>query len=414
MFVRKALDYCIYRLGYKIIRRHSFEKLISDSVSLETFLKEQKAKDAERKSYLYGNYQPDPNEIEPINLGGIDEHVSIPPDEINGQHAFSAVFFYERGLAAIAAGNDDLAFAYFARAIALNGWHPARVELRKMAIKYFTIAKMSPEPSILKRLLVRAAEMDSDNLSIRSALEDVIKQEDDKSDLTTQCFIFNDAKRAHQIHSEAYKRALEYVTLGGIVGDVLEFGVLGGWSARIFCELMRELNNFSNIHLFDSFTGLPDYESQIDVSSYEIGGRDIWPDKMRFTDGFLSQFRESHEIHIRKKLSNIIRPERIFVYKGFYADTLKNDLPLKAAIVHIDCDLYQSTCEVLWGLFRMQALQDGCVLLFDDWNCNRANPNYGERRAFQEFLDGQKQFTATTWYSYGFNSMAFILHDVTI
>ncbi|HEX2548427.1 MAG TPA: TylF/MycF/NovP-related O-methyltransferase [Gammaproteobacteria bacterium] len=322
----------------------------------------------------------------------------------------SADFFYKQGMLERANKNNDMAFKYFARAIALNRCEPASKELKKMASECFQAAIRASDTNEIKRLLVRACEMDSANEKMKNYAKKIFN--DDVPDLTKKCFIFYDGDRAQQIHGEAYKRALEFVTLGGIVGDVLEFGVLGGWSARIFCETMRELNNFSNIHLFDSFEGLPEYASQVDLTSYEIGGRKIWQDKMRFPDSFLSQFGEPHEKHIHKKLSEIIRTERIIIHKGFYSDIFKKNLTLKASIVHIDCDLYQSTCEVLWGLYKMEALQDGCVLLFDDWNCNKANPNYGERRAFKEFLKDQRQFTASNWYSYGYNGMAFILHDV--
>jgi hypothetical protein len=59
----------------------------------------------------------------------------------------------------------------------------------------------------------------------------------------------------------------------------------------------------------------------------------------------------------------------------------------------------------------MKAFQDGCVILFDDWNCNRASPNYGERRAFREFMQEQNDFTSSAWFTYGYNGAAFILHD---
>ncbi|MGH8643560.1 MAG: TylF/MycF/NovP-related O-methyltransferase, partial [Gammaproteobacteria bacterium] len=83
------------------------------------------------------------------------------------------------------------------------------------------------------------------------------------------------------------------------------------------------------------------------------------------------------------------------------------------ALVHIDCDLYQSTVEVLWSLYRMDVFQDGCVLMFDDWNCNKASLNYGERRAFREFIEGQERFAHSPFFTYGFNGAAFFLHDRT-
>lgn len=327
--------------------------------------------------------------------------------------ALSAEDHHQAGIKARAEGDDDLAFDFFARAVALTGHEPAGAQLREMGRLCLEKAEsLSADEDFLavRDLLVRAVEMDRREPRAREALSRLLLPFEEP-DLTKMCFIFYDGDRADQIHREAYKRALEYITIAGVVGDILEFGVLGGWSSRIFCETLRDIGNFSRIHLFDSFEGLPDYVSDVDLNSWEVGGRKIWADKMRFPDEFRKQFVSAHERHIQTRLSEIIRRERVLIHKGFYSETLKNDLPLKAAVVHVDCDLYQSTVEVLWSLHRMEAYQDGCVILFDDWNCNRASPLQGERRAFREFLDGQSRYTATPWFSYGYNGMAFHLHD---
>jgi O-methyltransferase len=333
---------------------------------------------------------------------------------VGGLEGLPADSHYEKGMAARQRGDDDLAFAHFGRAMGLIPRHgPSMAEMERMGAACHSVARSmadTADPLTLRDLLVRAVEMNPADAEARRRLDAVLSPYQEP-DLTKMCFIFYDDTRARQIHGEAYRRALEFVTIGGVVGDVLEFGVLGGWSARLFCETMRDLRNYSRVHLFDSFEGLPDYKSEIDTTSYEIEGRNLWPDKMRLPAAFLAQFRVPHEKHIKTRLSGIIRKERIIIHKGFFSETLTDDFAMKASIVHIDCDLYQSTTEVLWGLLRMNVFQDGCVLLFDDWNCNRAHPNYGERRAFREFLDGQSRFTASSWYSYGYNGMAFILHD---
>jgi hypothetical protein len=59
----------------------------------------------------------------------------------------------------------------------------------------------------------------------------------------------------------------------------------------------------------------------------------------------------------------------------------------KFAMVHLDCDLYSSTIEVLEHLFRQRLIADGCVICFDDWNCNRSSPRYGQRRAWNEITE---------------------------
>jgi O-methyltransferase len=314
-------------------------------------------------------------------------------------------------MTARAGGDNAAAFKMFARANSLIPRHsPTQAALRAMSQE--CLAAITSELSAGERLplLARALEMDPVNAQLRQELERTYTERGNGPDLTKTCFTFYDAERARMVHEEAYRRALEFVTLGGVVGAVMEFGVLGGWSARIFSEIMRDIFNLNELHLFDSFEGLPEYTSAIDRDSYEIGGRKIWADRMKFPEDFLKQFGQPHYWHIRDRLSEVIRPERIIVHKGFYAETLKEKLENKAAIVHIDCDLYQSAKEVLEGLFTLNALQDGTVILFDDWNCNRANPNYGERRAWAEFLRRQSRFTATAWYTYGFNGAAFILH----
>jgi O-methyltransferase len=332
-----------------------------------------------------------------------------------GNEALSARHFHDLGMAARAAADDAKAFKMFARAISIvPRYAPSRDELRAMSGE--CLAKIRPTMAIDDRLilLARALEMDPVNAKVRGDLHQAHVLRRNSDDLTKMCFIFYDEHRARQVHSEAYRRALEFVTIGGVVGDVLEFGVLGGWSARIICEIMRDIFNLNDLHLFDSFEGLPEYSSAVDRDSYEIGGRAIWGDRMKFPDEFLKRFGKPHYLHIHDRLSEIIRSDRIILHKGFYSQTLNTPLNTKAAVVHLDCDLYQSTVEVLWGLHRMEALQDGTVMLFDDWNCNRGNPNYGERRAWNEFLAGQTRFTATPWFTYGYNGAAYILHDTTV
>jgi hypothetical protein len=321
----------------------------------------------------------------------------------------SADHFFELGKQARANGDDNAAFANFARANSFIYRHgPTAQVLLAMSSECREAATHAADAERFS-LLIRALEMNPGCTDVRTAIESSIERAN-QTDLTKMCFVFYDAERARAIHHEAYRRALEFVTLGGVVGDIMEFGVLGGWSARIFCEIMRDMFNLSNVHLFDSFEGLPDYESDVDRSSYEIAGRNVWADKMKFPDEFLGQFEQPHHLHIREKLSEIVRAERIFVHKGFYSDTLQTPPKARASIVHFDCDLYQSTIEVFNGLYRGQCFQDGTVLLFDDWNCNRGNPHFGQRRALQEFISSQDDFTATPWYTYGFNGAAYIMH----
>ena len=213
------------------------------------------------------------------------------------------------------------------------------------------------------------------------------------------------------MYRESFLRALEYVASAGVAGEVLEFGVLGGYTARIACETMRDMLILKQIHLFDSFDGLPEYTSPIDAESYEIAGRNVWADRMRIPDWLVRELGVPIEVHVLSSLSEVISPERIFVHCGYFEETLQKPLPFKAALIHIDCDLYQSTKEVFTRLSAMDVFQDGCIILFDDYNCFKASPYAGERLAFREFLEGQGRFESTPFFTYGYNGAAFFLHE---
>ena len=84
------------------------------------------------------------------------------------------------------------------------------------------------------------------------------------------------------------------------------------------------------------------------------------------------------------------------------------------AILHIDADLYSSARFVLQFLADANLLRDGGVLLMDDFNCNAANPNMGERKALTDFLADNPKWTASPWFAYGWHGQAYFLHDTAV
>jgi O-methyltransferase len=385
--IKNLLAKAAKRAGYTVIRNETFNRLLAQRSETET---------------PQPTFSPAP--------ASLDSPRDLPaPFAMVMEDSLSADHFFKLGEDARRAGDDATAFAYFARANSLIYRHgPTAQATLAISDECYQASVLATKHDKFP-LLVRSLEMNPGNNDARAAIMKAVESAQ-TSDLTKTCFIFYDVERAQAIHREAYKRALEFVTLGGIAGDIMEFGVLGGWSARIFCETMRDIFNLSNIRLFDSFEGLPEYDSEVDRSSFEIAGRNVWSNKKKFPDEFLRRFGQPHYLHIREKLSEIIRPERIFIHKGFYSETLKTPPQTKASIVHFDCDLYKSTVDVFDGLHSGKCFQDGSVLLFDDWNCNRGNPKFGQRRAMQEFLASQSNFTASPWYTYGYNGAAYILH----
>lgn len=294
------------------------------------------------------------------------------------------------------------------------GYGPARIAAQRLAKKLFADAmavrdRGDEEGAI--GLLVSSVELNPASGEVRQELARILGLRPTR-DMTSECLIFPDAQRATQFYGDTIQTAIDFCVYGGISGDILEFGVLAGWTARLFAERMRDTQFFGDLHLFDSFKGLPRQKNPIDAASHDVV-RGIWQDEMELPASLITELGMPIDLHIKRMLSRVISSERIHVHKGYFSETLNARLPHKAAIVHLDCDLYQSTMEVLDALERDETLQDGTILMFDDWNCNRANPAFGQRRALGEFLDRSKgRYSTSHFRNYGFNCAAFILHDM--
>lgn len=210
-------------------------------------------------------------------------------------------------------------------------------------------------------------------------------------------------RRADEVYGDAFTRCMEFANRNAIPGSVLEFGTLLGYTARWWAGLIRKDGVERELYLYDSFEGLPEITSEEDATSYEVVERGSWFKGAMGIDPEI-------DIQIRKSLARILGDDRIHVIKGYFDQTLPNSLPGKdAAIVHIDCDLYSSTIHVLTSIFQKGLLQDGTILIMDDYNCNRANSNMGERSALTAFLESQNKFLATPWFSYGWHGQVFFL-----
>ena len=89
--------------------------------------------------------------------------------------------------------------------------------------------------------------------------------------------------------------------------------------------------------------------------------------------------------------------------RGFYDRSLTTQVLdqhnlTRAAIVNIDCDLYESTVKVLD--FLTPLVGDGTVIYFDDWFYYSGHPQKGERGAFNQWLSRHPNFIATQLCNY--------------
>ena len=193
----------------------------------------------------------------------------------------------------------------------------------------------------------------------------------------------------HQSNGVSYEErarhfvmAMEYVMGCCVEGDIAEFGTMTGTTARYLAASMEALDymdgdNRRRLHLFDSFQGFPKADNTIDLACPQVVAGH-WTEGECFGIG---------PRYLKAICTKFIRTERIAIHHGWFKETLPL-LPKdqKFGLVHLDCDLYQSTKEVLDDLFKNDRLTDGAMLLFDDWLCSKANPAFGQQKAWNEIL----------------------------
>ena len=193
--------------------------------------------------------------------------------------------------------------------------------------------------------------------------------------------------------------AMNFAMWSELQGDYLEFGVYeGGRLSSAFHLAQRNHLTSMRFCAFDSFQGLPPIDG-LDSEGYQ-----------QFAQGEYACDRRRFDASIRRNRVDI---GKVDVVEGWYSETLndqtKRRLGMKAAaIVWIDCDLYESTVPVLD--FITDYVQDGTVVIFDDWHCFRGDPNRGEQRAFREWLERNPSVTASEFHKFGWHGNSFILH----
>jgi len=182
--------------------------------------------------------------------------------------------------------------------------------------------------------------------------------------------------------------ALKFIKENRIEGTYLEFGVYEGDSLITAYEYAKNLNMKINFFAFDSFKGLPEAE--------EI-----------FNKGQFFCPRTKFEQQLR---NHNISLNEITVIEGYFNEIFipSNSIPVqKASIIMIDCDLYSSSKTAL--SFCTSFIQEGTVLILDDYNFFKADPNKGERKALREWLN-ETGFLAIEFRKYGWHGVSFILH----
>jgi len=193
--------------------------------------------------------------------------------------------------------------------------------------------------------------------------------------------------------------AAQFVAGNRVEGGYLEFGVWRGSTFAQFYHALRRHRLRLPMYAFDSFEGLP-----------EPAGVDAVDAGEPFRAG---QFQCSALDFVAELRGRWVPETAYTIVAGFYEDTLRPELYDKlglerAALVWVDCVLYESARAVLDWVRPL--LQDGTVLMFNDFYRFRGHPGLGERRALAEFLAREPGVLVTDYAKFGSTGQAFIVN----
>ena len=196
----------------------------------------------------------------------------------------------------------------------------------------------------------------------------------------------------------AIEEALGRLKTAGLSGDYYEFGLYRGhsfWSAQQAADRLGI--NGMRFYGFDSFEGLPEIEGNDRKSGLFVSG----------------DYRASRKQVEQLLVEHGFDMDRAVLVEGYFDRSLTAEVKEEhqmgpAVLVMVDCDLYQSTVPSL--AFIADRLQDGTIILFDDWYCFGDSEQHGERRAFTEFLEAHPEWTAERFQRFSRYGQSFLVH----
>lgn len=195
----------------------------------------------------------------------------------------------------------------------------------------------------------------------------------------------------------AIKKAFYITALEKLDGDYLEFGVFTGSSFVFANRTHRRMRAIADVKTkfygFDSFTGFG-----------AVAKHDQHP---FYLDSIFA-------VNAEKVIRNIKRKSKgneVVITQGFFEDTVKGKTAAsfgieKTRILFIDCDLKDPARIALD--FVLPTIQDGTILIMDDFFSYKGRPELGVNGAFLEFQAANPQFNWRLLYHYGYGGVAYI------
>jgi hypothetical protein len=202
---------------------------------------------------------------------------------------------------------------------------------------------------------------------------------------------------------EALRRAFATAReqFGEDVGDYYEFGLFRGGAFAAAQDVCRELGlRVPRFWGFDSFQGLPPVEGVDETDDL-------------FYEGQYAASKEEVERNLSRRG---VDWDRTTLIEGFFSESLTEETKRRhhfrrVGVALVDCDLYSSTVEVLDWLAGY--LDEGSILLFDDWDSFGGRSDLGQKKAFGDFLDAHPELRAEDLLTYEYHGRGFVLRRVS-
>ncbi len=172
-------------------------------------------------------------------------------------------------------------------------------------------------------------------------------------------------------------KAIQYITKGDILGDIVECGVWRGGSAMLAAlTLIKSQQTHRKIYLYDTYEGMPEPTDK-DIDIHGVPYRLLWKKEKEFLSVSLDE--------VKKNIFSTGYPkENIIFVKGMVQDTIPNTVPKKIALLRLDTDLYESTYHELFHLYPKTTSQG--VIIIDDYGHFQ-----GSQEATEKYLSQNPQ-----------------------
>jgi len=210
-------------------------------------------------------------------------------------------------------------------------------------------------------------------------------------------------------------KAWGHVITSHIEGGYYEFGIYQGESFRKSFRIYQGQVDWMKSQAQSSEMWRRKIKWEWNHHFYAFDTFEGMPDNMENNENFAKGtfFCSLEDVKLLGEKQGMFEGEKIRYFKGLFSEVAKSKVKeieglQRAAIVNIDSDLYASATDALEIV--ESKLQQGTILMMDDWNCFCADRNKGERRALQEFLEKNPKFELEKYFTYSHTGQAFITH----